>query len=379
MSATLGQCPACKKVVDWEWGGPPIALDSKHTPHVCGKETRMQTKDINIEELHPHHKNVLRRPSEGMWNLLKRSIVLQGILEPLRVNEKTMEIISGNNRYAIAEELGMKKLPCILVSPEEAEELVDTAEDAEINAINLLRIDYDSFQKVEGIELIEDYLDLKSRQGTNQYTKGASLQNVAKQKPSDGVAKVLNKSQTFVSAAHLFNSLPEDQQAALKKWFYEQDEKPTDKAFIEEIQKANQALTQSVDNLQKEKARIESVLKEYDNEDVDKQQEIEKLKESLKKVKDDLAEEKKKTGVVRSLETLEKKADEIKTASTKLNTALVHFKEAIEKLPEKTIPGGMKMTALMSNLKSLNTELTVFYKICGVKSIGAKEITNGTD
>lgn len=85
------------------------------------KEIReLKTKLINLDEIIPYENNAKEHPD---WQIaqIKNSIEQFGFNDPIAVNEN-MGIIEGHGRYLAAKELGLKKVPCIILSGMTADE-----------------------------------------------------------------------------------------------------------------------------------------------------------------------------------------------------------------------------------------------------------------
>jgi ParB-like chromosome segregation protein Spo0J len=65
---------------------------------------------VNINSIHPNKKKLEMYQTPENYKNIKWSIENEGIIEPLLVNEKTKEIISGNLRYQVAKDLGIKEM-----------------------------------------------------------------------------------------------------------------------------------------------------------------------------------------------------------------------------------------------------------------------------
>ena len=85
------------------------------------KEIReLKTKLINLDEITPYENNAKEHPD---WQIaqIKNSIEQFGFNDPIAVNEN-MGIIEGHGRYLAAKELGLKEVPCIILSGMTADE-----------------------------------------------------------------------------------------------------------------------------------------------------------------------------------------------------------------------------------------------------------------
>lgn len=76
---------------------------------------------MSINAIHPNKKKLEMYQTPENFNNIKWSIENEGIIEPLLVNKKTKEIISGNLRYQVALELGIKEVPVLFQDVEQEE------------------------------------------------------------------------------------------------------------------------------------------------------------------------------------------------------------------------------------------------------------------
>jgi ParB family transcriptional regulator, chromosome partitioning protein len=76
----------------------------------------MKTIDIDIKELKPAAWNP-NQMDEDMANRLKESITRYGLVEPLVVRRKdnSYEVLSGNQRLKVLQEMDFKQVPCLVV------------------------------------------------------------------------------------------------------------------------------------------------------------------------------------------------------------------------------------------------------------------------
>lgn len=85
----------------------------------AGKETRSAMRDVSSLTLNNDIERLLPEMGEEDREKLKEDIESKGILAPLIVQETSngLELIDGYTRYRIAEELGIKRVPVVSVSP----------------------------------------------------------------------------------------------------------------------------------------------------------------------------------------------------------------------------------------------------------------------
>jgi ParB family transcriptional regulator, chromosome partitioning protein len=81
----------------------------------------MKTVDIDIEDLKPASWNP-NRMDEDMTARLKESISRYGLVEPLVVREKdsSYEVLSGNQRLKVLQDMNFKQVPCVVVNLDDA-------------------------------------------------------------------------------------------------------------------------------------------------------------------------------------------------------------------------------------------------------------------
>jgi len=70
-------------------------------------------KLVNIDEIHPNKKKLEMYETPENYDTIKQNIEREGIIEPIIVNKKTHEIISGNLRFQVAKELGITVVPVL--------------------------------------------------------------------------------------------------------------------------------------------------------------------------------------------------------------------------------------------------------------------------
>lgn len=80
----------------------------------------LKTKLISLDKITPYENNAKEHPD---WQIaqIKNSIEQFGFNDPIAVNEN-MGIIEGHGRYLAAKELGLKEVPCIILSGMTADE-----------------------------------------------------------------------------------------------------------------------------------------------------------------------------------------------------------------------------------------------------------------
>jgi ParB-like chromosome segregation protein Spo0J len=217
---------------------------------------------------HPENKNLfqdIKTTSPTFWEQFKDSIKEFGILEPLIVNETSMQVRSGNQRLKAAVELGIEDVPVIFVEDETSDNEI-----SKMIASNVFRRTIDPFSMFEYIGRL--------RKGSHSKSGSKEPKEIAQRQAQD----ITQKHKSFVSASDIFNSLPIEQQEALKEWF-ESKKNGTEGELIAELKRIqNENLekdkrVKELTDLSKSKEEREKTLQDLLDE---KNKEIEELKES---------------------------------------------------------------------------------------------------
>ena len=82
----------------------------------------METIDISLTELRPAPWNP-NQMDETMISRLRESISKYGLVEPLvarKIDEEQYEVLSGNQRLKVLEDLDFKSVPCVIVELDDA-------------------------------------------------------------------------------------------------------------------------------------------------------------------------------------------------------------------------------------------------------------------
>ncbi|HEV2385945.1 MAG TPA: ParB/RepB/Spo0J family partition protein [Candidatus Acidoferrales bacterium] len=139
--------------------GLPITLKMRHDAHYVEALTTFSGASVGrmlpIEKIRPNPDQP--RKSFGDIRELAESIREKGVLEPLLVRYTAREdlyfIISGERRYHASREVGLKELPCI-------EKTADDAETLEISLIeNLQRKDLTPFEEADGLARLAEQFE----------------------------------------------------------------------------------------------------------------------------------------------------------------------------------------------------------------------------
>lgn len=167
--------------------GLPATLKMRHDAHYVEALTAYSGaavgRMIPIEKIRPNPE----QPRRALGDLqeLADSIREKGVLEPLLVRyaprEDVFYIISGERRYHAAREAGLRELPCI-------EKTVDEAETLELSLIeNLQRKDLNPFEEADGLARLAEQFD---------YTH-------------EEIARKIGKSRTSVTESLSLRAIPE--------------------------------------------------------------------------------------------------------------------------------------------------------------------------
>jgi len=216
--------------------------------------------DVSVTKLmeHPMNKelfNDIQDTDPVFWNEFKKSIEEFGIIEPLIVNEASLAIRSGNQRFKAAVQLGLEKVPVLYVEDEESDEEI-----RKMIASNVYRRTIDPFAMFRLIGRMRSF--------NNTYRE---IQNET-HKPND-----------FISAAAIFEALPEEHQAALKEWFRSQGEDEKEKtqgeliAMISNLETDNTALEQELRGVNDETATIEERIAELEKMLAERDEKIDEI------------------------------------------------------------------------------------------------------
>ena len=167
--------------------GLPVTLKMRHDAHYVESLTSYSGATIGrmlpVEQIRPNPE----QPRKALGDLreLADSIRQKGVLEPLLVRfvprEDCYYIISGERRYHAARAAGLREVPCIEKSADEAETL-------EISLIeNIQRKDLTPFEEAEGLQRLAEQFDYSHEE----------------------LAKKLGKARSSVSETLSLRSIPE--------------------------------------------------------------------------------------------------------------------------------------------------------------------------
>jgi ParB family chromosome partitioning protein len=165
--------------------GLPVTLKMRHDAHYIEQLTSFSGaavgRMIRVDEIRPNPE----QPRKALGDLreLTESVREKGVLEPLLVrfiaNEGCFYIISGERRYHAARAAGLREVPCI-------EKSVDDAETLEIALIeNIQRKDLTAFEEADGLhrlatqfEYTHEDVAQKIGRARSSVTETLSLRNI---------------------------------------------------------------------------------------------------------------------------------------------------------------------------------------------------------
>jgi ParB family chromosome partitioning protein len=165
--------------------GLPVTLKMRHDAHYIDQLTSYSGatvgRMIRVDEIRPNPE----QPRKALGDLreLTESVREKGVLEPLLVrfisSEGCFFIISGERRYHAARAAGLREVPCI-------EKSVDDAETLEIALIeNIQRKDLTAFEEADGLhrlatqfEYTHEDMAKKIGRARSSVTETLSLRNI---------------------------------------------------------------------------------------------------------------------------------------------------------------------------------------------------------
>ena len=139
--------------------GLPVTLKMRHDAHYIEELTTFSGASVGrmlpIEKVRPNPEQP--RKTLGDIRELAESVREKGVLEPLLVRYSAREdlyyIISGERRYHASREVGLREVPCI-------EKTADDAETLEISLIeNLQRKDLTPFEEADGLARLAEQFE----------------------------------------------------------------------------------------------------------------------------------------------------------------------------------------------------------------------------
>ena len=309
--------------------------------------SKMEYKEIKVSELKENPKNNkyfsdISEESERNWNAFIENIRAFGILEPLLIRQDTMTVTSGHQRLKAAIEIGKEIVPCVLYNPE-----TDQEDEIKLLSTNIFRRkEPDFFVYAAYIEMMRTEYDPDERgdDGFHPHPE-ESIQSLAED---------TGKEIPFVSSVDVYNLWSEEEKKVFNEWYEKQEQKPTDVDIQEEIK-----------NLEHESLIKGKDIRELNNDIRQRQNEIDKLKEEMKKSgenKNDeirelksektklataLKKEKDKTDVDVQIEKLFKALPKLITESAKFASNISSCIDTFTKLGVNSLRGGdAKMTEM---------------------------------
>lgn len=115
---------------------------------------------VNISSIYPNKKKLAIYQTPENYKNIKWSIENEGIIEPLLVNENTKEIISGNLRYQVAKDLGIKELPVLFQEIDQ--------EEMDIKSISTNQQRKKTFTEIlKEMQFFDEYYKIKKGQRTD--------------------------------------------------------------------------------------------------------------------------------------------------------------------------------------------------------------------
>ena len=154
--------------------GLPVTLRMRHDAHYVESLTSYSGATIGrmlpVEQIRPNPE----QPRKALGDLreLSDSIRQKGVLEPLLVRfvprEDCYYIISGERRYHAARAAGLREVPCI-------EKSADDAETLEISLIeNIQRKDLTPFEEADGLQRLAEQFDYSHEELAKKLGKARS-------------------------------------------------------------------------------------------------------------------------------------------------------------------------------------------------------------
>lgn len=163
---------------------------------------------VDITTIHPNKKKLEMYQTPENYNNIKWSIENEGIIEPLLVNEKTEEIISGNLRYQVALDLGIKEVPVLFQGVEQEEmdiKSISTNQQRKKTVTEILKEiqffeEYYKIKKGQRTDLNKEYKKIKETR--DEFLKTISRDTYDKIKAIDKMATDL-----YGKDSHKYNSV----------------------------------------------------------------------------------------------------------------------------------------------------------------------------
>lgn len=328
----------------------------------------MNEISVSLLKIHPKNGEYFSLPAPEEKEALKRSIAAEGIRDPLKVTPD-YTVIAGHVRLEIAKELGLEKVPVVIVDgdPEYLEYLL-IADNEE------RRICSDPIKKAKRAEFLKRYWGV--RQGKKPQnaveSSGKTIGDVAKAigESVDSTQRLLKLNDLIPELQQLVSESKLSQTAAYSLAFLPPNEQKELLASLGEsgvcglsVREA-QELRKELDAFRKEKESLQNRLVELEEEKESLSRQLADLQDSLSSVEEEVAE---KLGrqyeekLQEALSGLQKRLREAKEESEYLRAKLRELKQnPVEKVVEKVVY--QTDPSLEAELKSLKEQLASLKK-----------------
>ncbi|RJX18815.1 MAG: chromosome partitioning protein ParB [Desulforudis sp.] len=304
--------------------------------------------EISVSLLKPHPKNqdYYDDLPDEKYQEVKRSIEAHGIRDPLKVLPD-YTVVSGHQRRKIAQELGLKKVPVVIldVSPEEAEYLL-IADNEERR-----QSDDDPIRKAKRAKFLKEYWGIhKGRpEKIHQFDEIKTAKDVARavgvDTPNlnrllklndliDPLQNLVSAGKLSQAAAHSLAFLPPEEQEELLRTLGESGVCGLSAAEARELRK-------ELDAVRKEKESLQDHLTELEGEKDGLSRQLAGIQDSISSMEEEIAEklgrryEEKLQG---ALSGLRQKLDEKQAEAEDLRARLKELKQKpVEKIVQEVV------------------------------------------
>ena len=222
----------------------------------------MKYRIMKVDELREHSENKkyftdIEETSPAFWKEFKDNILAIGIMEPLRINEETMEVMSGNQRLKACIELGVDKVPVVLVSVKD-----DKDEVIQMISSNVMRRgDTDPLKLMEYIGILRKGYNGKShKKNEKENNTENKVDNLLETPTQENVGQLIGKDKAFISAADKFNALIKEHKTEIEIWY--QENHPTQAELIKKVKNYNELenrINSLDESLKNREERIEKI------------------------------------------------------------------------------------------------------------------------
>ncbi len=287
----------------------------------------MMFEEIAVSSLkeHPQNKKYfkdIKTESSQHWKAFLTSVEKHGVIEPIVINQDTMEIINGNQRWKAAVKLGLDTIPAVLTKPED-----DSEELQRLLASNVMRrARIDPFVMMAYIEM--------QREGYDSSTDPTSRKLREVEKPTrDNIEKETGASRKLITAADHFAQLPEEEQDKIRKdWLDE--EITSESALVKEVKKMRRKLTLADKEKENYEKSVSDITTEIARLKKNKANNLDKIRK-LTEDKRILNKEIKKTKLEYHVDVLEHDFDKLSEDSVTLASSISRFLKTFDKLVGK--------------------------------------------